>query len=202
MKFCENMKLTCLKIIIIIIIGYTLNNFTPHIKTSWVDDGKIVISKIKNKFIFLKSNLKQGSLLQRSNNCQMLSTPWKFISVSLIQKREPYARDAKYPLKWALSSTGFACLFAHLFFLALHSSARNHATWFSMFFSSSKKTWRTFCCSSVPMFHITGCTALSGISASAQHVTLHKYFSHMWLFFINILMCRVTYWAAWVGMLL
>jgi len=116
MKFCENMKLTCLKIIIIIIIGYTLNNFTPHIKTSWVDDGKIVISKIKNKFIFLKSNLKQGSLLQRSNNCQMLSTPWKFISVSLIQKREPYARDAKYPLKWALSSTGFACLFAHLFF--------------------------------------------------------------------------------------
>jgi hypothetical protein len=35
MKFCENMKLVdMLKIIIIIIIGYTLNNFATHVITS------------------------------------------------------------------------------------------------------------------------------------------------------------------------
>jgi hypothetical protein len=35
MKFCENMKLVDVsKIIIIIIIGYTLNNFTTHVIVS------------------------------------------------------------------------------------------------------------------------------------------------------------------------
>jgi hypothetical protein len=36
--------------IIIIIIGYTLNNFTIHIKL--VNDGKIYNFKIQNQFIF------------------------------------------------------------------------------------------------------------------------------------------------------
>ncbi len=54
-----------------------------------------------------------------------------------------WKRGAKHPLRssvrrWFCSSFGTP-------FSALHSSGRNHATRFSMFFSSSKKQWRTFC---------------------------------------------------------
>jgi hypothetical protein len=47
MKFSENMKFDMLKIIIII-IGYTLNNFTTHITIVIIDDEKnYIISKLK-----------------------------------------------------------------------------------------------------------------------------------------------------------
>jgi hypothetical protein len=40
--------------------------------------------------------------------------------------------------------------------LQLGLQTRNHATRFSMFFSSSKKKCRSFCCRSLPMFRSAG----------------------------------------------
>jgi hypothetical protein len=61
-------------------------------------------------------------------------------------------RDAKYPLTSSVRSwfrSSYCTPFS-----ALHSSARNHATWFSMFFSSSKRRRSFYVCSSLPMFSV------------------------------------------------
>ncbi len=51
MKFCEKYEVEMLKIIIII-TGYTLNNFTTHITISQQMMENYIISKLKTKFIF------------------------------------------------------------------------------------------------------------------------------------------------------
>jgi hypothetical protein len=52
MKFCENIEVDMLKIIIII-IGYTLNNFITHHNTI-VDDENKLFKFFLNEFIFCK----------------------------------------------------------------------------------------------------------------------------------------------------
>jgi hypothetical protein len=56
MKFCESMKLSLLKIIIII-IGYILNNFHYSYHNIIVNYRKDIISNFKNEFIFEKNKI-------------------------------------------------------------------------------------------------------------------------------------------------
>ncbi len=83
-------------------------------------------------------------------------------------------KDAKYPLMSSVQHW-FRLSFCTPF-LALHSSARNHATQFSMFFSSSKNLKNVLLFFTANVSH-TRLHYLQRISTNAQYVTLHKYFS-------------------------
>jgi len=120
-----------------------------------------VISLFKTRGSYLKLSVKSGKddtwipcLVTYGMRFQKAKSTLGFnggVKVSL-------AANLGGALRHSLTSSAqrWFCLSFCTCFSALHSSERNHATLFSMFFSSSKKKCRSFCCPSLPMFRSAG----------------------------------------------